>query len=316
MMKTAKMWAKFSKTAAANPHAWSKCVRTPEEIITPGPCNRITAFPYTKYMNSFVTVDQGAAIILMSEQLARRYGPKDRRCVYFLGGGYARDRQRFMIEKSDFTISPPLKAAVSKALKRSSMSIDELECFDFYSCFPCAVSIAKKMTGIKDNDPRPLTLTGGLGFFGGPGNNYSLHSAATLAEKISRGEKSNGLITALGWFMHKHAAGIYGYRPPQGSMENHDIEDRTNPFAGDSPVMITEKASGTGIIETEWSFHGRDMQPAYALIYGRTHDNLRFIARTRNDPEIFSRLAGNSMVGTKVRLKFDPGCSMNIADPV
>ncbi len=143
-------------------------------------------------MNSFVTVDQGAAVILMAEDLAKKHARKNEKPVYFLGGGYAEDRQRFMIEKSDFTSSPPLKDAVQKALERSNTSIDELDCFDLYSCFPCAVSIAKKMTGISDEDPRPLTLTGGLGFFGGPGNNYSLHSIATLAEKIAKGEKTNG----------------------------------------------------------------------------------------------------------------------------
>ncbi len=316
LMKTAQMWSEFSKTAAANPHAWSKSARTAEEIITPGPCNRMIAFPYTKYMNAFVNVDQGAAVILMSEQPAEKYAAKDRRTVYFLGGGYAVDRQRFMIEKSDFTASPPLKAAVSKALKRSSMSIDELECFDFYSCFPCAVSIAKKMTGIKDNDPRPLTLAGGLGFFGGPGNNYSLHSVAALAEKISTGKRSNGLVTALGWFMHKHAAGIYGCRPLTTDMKNHDIEDMKNPLAGDRPVRIVEQASGTGMIETYTIIYRRDMQPDYALIYGRTCDSLRFIARTRSDPEIFRLLATTCMVGAKVKLEFDSSCNMNIAEPV
>ena len=314
LLQVGKMWSQFSKIAAGHPHAWSKNPRTPEEIITAGPDNRNVAFPYTKRMNSFVTVDQGAAVILMSEEIAAKYSHKNRQTVYFLGGGYARDRQRFMIEKSDFTASPPLKAAVEKALERSGMPLADLECFDLYSCFPCAVSIAKKMIGISDDDPRPLTLTGGLGFFGGPGNNYNLHAIATLAEKISTGEHSNGLVTALGWFMHKHAAGVYSARPGQGRFERHDITDQEHGLTGDAPVRIKEQVTGRGTIETYTLVFGMDQAPAYAVLYGRTRDNFRFIAQTQPHPDIFNHLINQNRVGHPVKIGFDHSKNMNIAD--
>jgi len=314
LIQVGKMWSRFSQTAADHPYAWTKSMRTPEEIITPSLTNRPVSFPYTKYMNSFVTVDQGAAIILMSEETAKKYSQKNRQTVYFLGGGYAQDRQRFMIEKSDFTVSPPLKAAVEKALARSCIPLENLDCFDLYSCFPCAVSIAKKMIGIKDDDPRPLTLTGGLGFFGGPGNNYSLHGIATLSEKISIGEKSNGLVTALGWFMHKHAAGVYASKPLAGEFKNHDVIDQKNCFAGKEPVKIKDRVTGMGTIETYTVIYSTDHAPAYAVVYGKTRDNCRFIARTQNHPDIFKQLTSENMVGQKININFYPSQNMNIAD--
>jgi acetyl-CoA C-acetyltransferase len=314
LMQIGKMWSSFSKTAVGNPHAWTRTMKTPEEIITPGPANRLVAFPYTKFMNSFVTVDQGAAVILMSEEAAKKYSQKDRQTVYFLGGGYAQDRQRFMIEKSDFTYSPPLKAAVNKALIRSSMTLEDLDCFDLYSCFPSAVSIAKKMIGIKDDDPRPLTLTGGLGFFGGPGNNYSLHGVATLAEKIAIGEKSNGLVTALGWFMHKHAAGIYGSNPSKGEFKNYDITDQKNCLIGKEPVKIKDQVNGPGIIETYTIIYAINNKPSYAVLYGKTRDDFRFIARTRNHLDIFKQLTSKNRVGQKIHIGFNPSKNINIAD--
>ncbi len=314
MMKIGTMWSEFSQVAAANPHAWSRTIKTPEEIITLSKNNRPVAFPYTKYMNSFVMVDQGAAIILMSEEKAKKYSSKEGQSVYFLGGGYAEDRQRFMIEKSDFTSSPPLKSAVEKALTRSCISLKNIDCFDLYSCFPSAVSIAKKMIKIEDNDPRPLTLTGGLGFFGGPGNNYSLHSVATLAQKISTGERSNGLITALGWFMHKHAAGIYGSTPSNGDLKNYDIIDQKESLVGDEPIKIRDQYNGRGIIETYTIIYTRDHEPSMAVIYGKTHDDFRFIARTQNSPDIISQLTTHNMVGQKVNITFDSSQNINIAD--
>ncbi len=314
LIKIGKLWSTFSQAASRNPYAWTKEAKSPETIITQGKDNRPTAFPYTKYMNSFVTVDQGAAIILAAEETAMKYPAKNRRTVYFLGGGYAEDRQRFMIKKSDFTSSPPLKAAVEKALMRSGMPLENLDCFDLYSCFPCAVSIAKKMIGISDDDPRALTLTGGLGFFGGPGNNYNLHGVATLAEKISMGEHSNGLVTALGWFMHKHAAGVYGSMPLGGRFQDHDIRDQKTPLAGNDPVKIIDRVNGKGTIETYTIIYSLDRKPSYAVIYGKTRDNFRFIARTRNHPDIFKQLATQNRVGHGVSIKFDPATNMNIAE--
>lgn len=310
------MWSSFSRVAAQNPFAWSRIERSTEEIIDTGPSNRPIAFPYPKYMNAFVTVDQGAAILLMSEEKAARYTASDRETVYFSGGGYAQDRQRFMIEKSDFTVSPPLRNAAKKALSRADISLEEIDCFDLYSCFPCAVTIAKKMLGISDDDKRPLTLTGGLGFFGGPGNNYSLHSAATLVEKISKGEASNGMITALGWFMHKHAAGIYSAEPLKGQLKDYDIRDQQSPLSGDPPVNIKSQVDGKGTIDTYTVIFDRNQAPAYTVIYGTTHDQFRFIANTKNDPDIIDQFLIRNMVGKDVNIRFNHQKNINIVEPV
>jgi len=314
LLKVGKMWAGFSEVAATHPYAWSKTARTVNDIITPGPSNRPIAFPYTKFMTSFVTVDLGSAVILMSEEAAKKYAQKDKQTVYFLGGGDARDRQRFMIEKSDFTICPPMEAAAKKALERACLTLEKIDCFDLYSCFPSAVSMAKKMLGISDDDPRPLTLTGGLGFFGGPGNNYSLHGIATLAQKIAKGEKKNGLVTSLGWFMHKHAAGIYGSEPPGKGLNDGNLDDQKNPLCGNPPVSIKEEVTGSGTIETYTVVYDAEHQPSYGLIYGQTDDQCRFIARTVSDPGIYDLLTTQNMVGKKVFVNFDESININIAD--
>ena len=303
LSRVARFWSEFSRTASKHPHAWSREIRTPEEILTPSVHNRPIAFPYTKFMNSFVTVDMGAAVILMSADAARSRGAAKGKTVYFCGGGYAEDRQRFMIQKTDFTSSPPLKAAVDKALGRAGMALADLDVLDLYSCFPCAVSIARKMLDIGDNDPRPLTLTGGLGFFGGPGNNYNLHAVATLCETIASGQARTGMATALGWFMHKHAAGIYSALPPKKSLATMDLEDRKDFLAGPGPIEIDPAPAGTGIVETYTVVYNRDRQPAYAVIYGRTENGMRFIARTPDDRGIFEMLMTRSMVGEKVILE-------------
>lgn len=316
LQKIGKLWAEFSAVAARHPNAWTTVARSTAEISTPTLANRFIALPYTKYMNPLVTVDQGAAIILTTGEKVARCTRPGKRPVYFRGGGYAEDRQRFLIEKTDFVSSPPLKAAVAKALGRSSLTIDEIDCFDLYSCFPCAVTIAKRMLALTDDDPRPLTLTGGLGFFGGPGNNYSLHAIATLAETIATGKKENGLITSLGWFLHKHAAGVYSAVPAASDLSTHDLTDRDDYLAGVEPVSIIDQASGPGRIETYTVKFSREGQPETAVIYGRIESGLRFVAQAEPGRDVLALLVTENQVGREVRLRYDDRQDINLAELV
>lgn len=313
LLKIGELWADFSKVAALHPNTWTGRARSAAEISTPTSTNRFISLPYTKYMNPLVTVDQGAALILTRGNNARRCMSRGKRPVYFRGGGYAEDRQRFLIEKTDFVSSPPLKAAVDKALQRSSLAIDQVDCFDLYSCFPCAVTIAKRMLHLADDDPRPMTLTGGLGFFGGPGNNYSLHAISTLVNAIASGETENGLITSLGWFLHKHAAGVYSAVPGETDLGAHDLTDGKAYLAGDNPVDIIDRPSGTGTIETYTVKFTREGQPAEAILYGRTAAGLRFVAKTTPAASTLKLLISKNRVGCPVRLRHHNRTGINIA---
>jgi acetyl-CoA C-acetyltransferase len=165
------------------------------------------------------------------------------------------------------------------------------------------VSIARKMADLADTDPRPLTITGGLGFFGGPGNNYNLHAVATLAEHIATGTYRTGLVTALGWFMHKHAAGIYSCMRPKKSLAAMDPAETKDSLAGPEPVPVDETPAGKGVVETYTVVYHPDHTPAYGVVYGRTSQGLRFVANTPDDPDLFAALTSHDMVGRAVRLK-------------
>jgi acetyl-CoA C-acetyltransferase len=313
MEKIGELWAGFSKVAATHQNAWSRKSRTVEEISVPSPSNRFIGFPYTKLMNPLIAVDLSAAVVLMAEEKAKRYSRKGKRPVYFWGGGYAEDRQRFLINKSDFTSSLALKAASEKAIKRCCLSLEEVECFDIYSCFPCSVRIARKMLSLSENDPRPLTLTGGLCFFGGPGNNYSLHAVATLADSIAGGQVNNGMITALGWFMHKHAAGIYGGEPLDTDLSHQDIEDERDYRVGNPPLEVVDETSGNGIIETYTVIHSKDGTPSHAILYGKTENGFRFVAQNHPREDMIGWLLSENKVGNIVRVIHDRMQKRNLA---
>jgi acetyl-CoA C-acetyltransferase len=311
------MWARFSRVAAGHPSAWTRVPLDAEAIVSPTAENRYIAFPYTKRMNPMVGVDLGAAVLLMAGETADRYVRKGARRVFFAGGGYAEDRQRFLVQKTDFITSRPLKAAVDKALARCNLALDDIRCFDLYSCFPSSVAIARNMLGMAEDDPRPLTLTGGLGFFGGPGNNYSLHAIVTLADAIADGRTQNGMVTGLGWFMHKHAAGIYSCEPGDTDFAAYDLEDLRAPALGDPPVAAVDAAAGRGTMETYTVVFTRDGLPDHAILYGRTEDGRRFVARSRpGDDDMIAALTSGCRVGWTVRLAHDGGRGLNLASLV
>lgn len=159
------LMAPFSRVAAGHRLAWFPQARTPEEISTPTAGNRIYAEPYTKRMNAFMGVDQGAALVVGSLGLARQLGVADR-AVFIWSGADANDAW-FVSQRADMGSSPAIAAAVRAATTAAGVGIDDISLFDLYSCFPAAVEIAVEAIGLRSGDPRELTVTGGLPYFGG-----------------------------------------------------------------------------------------------------------------------------------------------------
>jgi acetyl-CoA C-acetyltransferase len=208
----AELWARFSEVAAMNPNAALPLARTADEIATTGPANRMIASPYPKLMNSNSSVDQAAALLLCSVEHALSLGIPSERWVFLHGGGEANDVQ-YVTDRWDLTRSPAIRAAGAAALRLSGTSADDVAHVDLYSCFPSAVQVAASELGLSLD--RPLTVTGGLTFAGGPWNAYVLFSIATMAGVLRDHPDDLGLISANGGLLTKHAIGVYGCRPPK-----------------------------------------------------------------------------------------------------
>ena len=206
------LWAGFSAVAAENPHAWLREAKRAEDIRTPSAANRSVSFPYPKLMNSNNKVDQGAALILCSERKAAALGIDRRKWVYPWAGADAHDHS-FVSNRDNLYGSPAIRIAGGRALEMAGLTPDDLDWVDLYSCFPIAVQVAAAELGL--NPTRPLSVTGGMTFAGGPLNSYVLHSIARLAELLRTAPGKKGMISANGGFLTKHAFGIYGAEPPK-----------------------------------------------------------------------------------------------------
>jgi acetyl-CoA C-acetyltransferase len=292
------LWARFSSVAATNPYAWSREPRTAEEIRTIGTSNRMVSFPYPKLMNANDRVDQGAALILCSVSAARRAGVPEDRWVFPVAGADAHDHW-FLSHRRDLRSSPAIAAAGNRALSLAGVGIDDIAHVDLYSCFPSAVQIAARELGFALDDPgRSLTVTGGLGFAGGPGNNYVSHSIAAMAERLRADPGSVGLVTGLGWYCTKHSVGVWSTTPPASGFRHESPQDTVDAGPQRSPAADFE---GDSTIESYTVVHDRDGEPELAILALLTPDEHRTWGNISDGDDMLSLMAEEGC-GRKARL--------------
>jgi acetyl-CoA C-acetyltransferase len=293
--KMGDLYQRFNVVAAKNPLSWFPTERSSEEIANVSESNRYVGFPYTKFLNSIIQVNMGAAVILTSVAKARELGVADDRMVYLHGCADANDIWN-VSERVNYHSSPAIRAMGEKAFAMSGKTIDDIDYFDIYSCFPSAVQIACDELGIAHDDARGLTLTGGLPYFGGPGNNYVTHSIATMMDVLRSNPGKFGLLNANGWFITKHSMGIYSTTPLTGDWQREAPADYQQSILDEAHPPLTESPNGNGTIETYTVLHGRNGVER-ALVIGRLEDGNRFIAETPNDEQTLRHMMDREMIG-------------------
>lgn len=303
--------APMTEVAAANPYAWFPVRRSAEEIGTPAPANRMVGFPYTKYMNAVLAVDQGAAVILCSRARARALAIPEERMVHWWGGGDAREEPWAVTERPDLARAPGIARAGGAALAEAGVAIGEIEHLDLYSCFPCAVQLARDALGIADDDPRAVTLTGGLPYAGGPGNAYTLHSLACAVEKLRAVPGTRALVTGVGWFLSKHSVGVLASAPrPAGAPVIGSVAVAP---AASAPVPLADRVDGDGTVETYTVLFDREGAPTRGIVLARLADGRRAVANTPADRALLEAFAAREQIGRTGRLR--PGEQIHLFDP-
>jgi acetyl-CoA C-acetyltransferase len=225
LVRISELWAGFAAVARDNPHAWIQEAPSAETIRTPSDRNRMIGYPYPKLMNANNAVDQGAALLLCSLEAARRAGVAEDRIVYLHAGTDADDALMVSLRR-DLHSSPAMRIAGRRCLELAGCDTGDLDHVDLYSCFPSAVQVAAREIGLSQD--RPLTVTGGLTFGGGPLNNYVMHSIARMAERLREAPGSRGLVTGNGGYLAKHSFGLYATAPPEGPFAHACPQDEVD----------------------------------------------------------------------------------------
>jgi acetyl-CoA C-acetyltransferase len=285
----------FTKVASENPHSWFPTYRSPEEIATPSEKNRFVGFPYTKYLNAVIEVDMAAAVVMTSVAKARELGIPESKWVYLHGCGDAADIWN-VSERVNYHSSPAIRTIGRKAFAMAGRTIADMKFIDLYSCFPSAVEIGCQELGLATGDPRGLTITGGLPYFGGPGNNYVMHSIVEMLGKVRGAPGSFGLATGNGWYVTKHSAGIYSTTPTRGAWRREDPKSYQKDIDAMAHPEVVEAPNGAATVETYTVVTDRRGK-RFGLIVGRLADGKRFLAHTPDDDETLNWMMREEMLG-------------------
>ncbi|MEM7409480.1 MAG: hypothetical protein AAF430_04495 [Myxococcota bacterium] len=296
--RVGRLWAGFSRVAADNPYAWIREPMSAEAIATPSDANRWIAFPYTKFLVANMVVDLGAAVIVCSVEAARRHGIPEDRWVFPWAATDVHTTTPMGVRAS-FHDQAALGTAGRRALALAGVEADQLGPVDLYSCFPSAVQIAADELGLGTD--RPLTVTGGLTFSGGPFNSYVMHALATLMNRLRGPDRGQlGYSSGIGSYMMKHAAAVYSSEPPEQGYRYEDVTAEAQ-----SPTLDWDESyTGRVQIETVTQLTDRDGSHPRILVAGRTEASPPArVWATSDDPDLLASLPREEFCGRTARVR-------------
>ena len=293
-LEIGKLFAPFTRVAAANPHSAAPKEWSAEELATLNDRNRLIAEPYGRLVVSRDQVNQGAAVVLASVAEARRLSVPEDRWVYI--HGVADCAEPTLLSRASMEQSPAAVGAISSALEIAGIGWEKLGAVDLYSCFAIPVFNLLDAFDLDRDDPRGWTLTGGLPFFGGAGNNYSSHAIAEAVARCRAAPGSFALVGANGGTMSKYAAGVYSTAPADWSASRWQSLEKVKPA-----FAVLDSLDGEAVAET------------FTIQPGKTGDVATLVARAGDarvlanstDPAICAALRGGKVAGRPVRIEDD-----------
>lgn len=270
--ESATIWANNAVIAATRDAAWRPRTTGAADIARMTPDNRPIAWPYPKLMTANPGVNQGAAVIVTSVAHARSLGIAQDRMIHFLGGAAA-DAPRDYLTRTGYDRS----RAMEWTLEQASGIVEDrrFDAVELYSCFPCVPKMARRVLGLAVTDP--LSVAGGLTFFGAPLNNYMTHACVAMVERL-RASGGTGLLYGQGEYVTKHHALVLGTCAPDADLADDYRRDEP---AGSHPV--TDAHEGIARLESYTILYARDGSIRHGGAIALTPSGERLLARVAPD---------------------------------
>jgi acetyl-CoA C-acetyltransferase len=291
----AELWSRMSRIAAENPDAWSREALSADAIREASGRNRMLAFPYTKLHNSQWNVDQAAGLVFCSLATARALGLPRERWVFPLAVAEANHMVPLSLRRAPQRC-PGFARAGERALAAAAREVGEVAHLELYSCFPSAVRVQARELGIDES--RPLSVTGGMAFAGGPLNNFVYQALARMARVLRADPGSAGMLNAVSGILTKQGVSLWSTEPAPGPFR---CEDATAETAREvETVPIRAGATGRGAVVT-YTVLFEGGAPGRSVLLCDLEDGTRALA-TSADPALAEAALHEELCGRKVRL--------------
>jgi hypothetical protein len=274
LAETGAAWARISDAAAANSFAWGRRAFSAEEIVTPGPDNRMICWPYLKRMVANNNVNAAGAVLMTTLAMARAAGVPDERLVFVHGGAGAGEPVDYLA-RDGFMGSVAQDAVLQAAMAIAPHGFGHHE---LYSCFPVVPKMARRRLGLAAD--AELSVWGGLSFAGAGLNCAMLHAACAMVRRLREAPADHALLYGQGGHVTKHHALVVGSREPEPAwlMRPRDVQREADAMRGPVPVLAAEH-EGPAVVETFSIVFDREGEPAHGSVIGRTDAGARVFAK-------------------------------------
>jgi len=301
--ESAEIWSRMSRVAAGNPGAWLPKFHRPDEIARPTSFNRSLAWPYLKLMVAQPSVNLGAAVLMTSVGKARALGVPAERMIFIRGGAAAREPDDYIL-RDRYDANASQTAVLQSVLDLMGWTHSEFDCVELYSCFPVVPKMARRLLGLAID--APLTVAGGLTFFGAPVHNYMSHAVAAMTRRLRRRGGAYGLLYGQGGFVTKHHGLILSDVAPEAPIsETPSVQAKADSLRGKTPELVDDYV-GPAILETFTVLHGRDGAPLAGVALAKTPNSARALATVpASDTAVLERLESmdRSPIGIAISLE-------------
>lgn len=291
----AALWASFSAVAVRNPDAWTRRELAPSGLREESPENRPIAFPYRRLNVSQWTVDQAAAMIIVSAEAAQGLG-LDRDAWLFPLAAAESNAMTPLSQRAQLHRCPGARAAGAALYSMTGVGADDVAHIDLYSCFPVAVRMQSRELGIGTGNGRALTVTGGMTFAGGPLNNYVFQSVAKMAEVLRADPGSVGLITCISGMMTKQAVAQWSSKPPPVGFRWADVSAEVG--RENRPTPLVPDAAGPATI-AGYTVLATDGRPSVAVAIADLPDGGRTIV-VSDTPSVAASMCNEEWVSRQI----------------
>ena len=236
------MYEEFSKIASENKDGWLNHPYAKEEILKTSKKNKMLAYPYNKLHCTSWNVNQSAAMIICSEELANELEIDNKKRVYPISSSennhmIAIQQRPKLYESLGMTYAAN---SINKMIERLDIKLDA---YDLYSCFPAAIKMFTKSIGLDSEIPK--TVTGSMPYAGGPLNSFVIHSTVKMIQKIRALEVKYGLITGVSGMMTKQSFCVWGKEYKEHFIFD-DVTERAK--LDESPIELSNISEGKGEI--------------------------------------------------------------------
>ena len=292
------LWAGFARVAAEAPAGWDQRALGPDDIALVSDTNRLIAAPYPKWLVSQWNVDQAAALVVTSVEVARRLGIDESHWVFPLGVAMS-NLVVPMPERAEVFRWPAMGVCGDALRSHVGMSQEDMAGapVDLYSCFPVAVEVQARELGISHH--RALTLTGGMTFGGGPFNNYSLQGAAAMVRHLrAAADPGVGLTTAVSGLLTKPAAVLWSTEAPPVPYATLDVTEVARAATATRPVDAD--LVGRAAVVGATAVPARDGSLT-TIVVAESAGGVRTVAQSV-DPAVGAQVVAADVVGTTVEL--------------